>query len=240
VPDVRDDAQHPRRSLGPQGVLHATPTPRPRGRDQPDRRSERRGWPQRRPRLTSQIPLRRRLGGADHGGRAGFARAAVQRSSLENDGMSACNDSPQNDHELRNPSSSRSAVSSIPPTAGRRDRKLILSQQRQLRYFGPWPRFSNGSRHGGGSGEIPRPNRTRTGRRSARPSAPRTPFTTSTSRAPRPTRAAPGTSRSPLEHAQVPVEFPVGELDAVLVPLLPLQLDVAVEDVRAERLPREL
>src|SRR5581483_1575617 len=37
-----------------------------------------------------------------------------------------------------------------------------------------------------------------------------------------------------LKNREVLLHLPVGELDAVLVPLLPLQLDVAVEDVRAE------
>src|SRR5437870_10296811 len=45
---------------------------------------------------------------------------------------------------------------------------------------------------------------------------------------------------SGLENGQVLLHLPVGELDAVLVPLLPLQLDVAVEDVRSERLAHEL
>src|SRR5258708_38937925 len=51
-------------------------------------------------------------------------------------------------------------------------------------------------------------------------------------------RAASDCDRS--ENRQVLLHLPVGELDAVLVPLLPLQLDVAVEDVRAEGLPGEL
>src|SRR6266516_754741 len=76
--------------------------------------------------------------------------------------------SRQNDHELRIPSSSRSAVSSIPPTAGRRDRIPIVSQ-----------------------------------------------------------------------HGQIPVALPIGELDAVLVPFLAFELDIAIEDVRAERLPHQ-
>src|ERR1700756_2167945 len=42
------------------------------------------------------------------------------------------------------------------------------------------------------------------------------------------------------ENGEVAVEFPLAELDAVLVPFLPLQLDVAVEDVRAEGLAGEL
>src|SRR5262245_45662730 len=42
-----------------------------------------------------------------------------------------------------------------------------------------------------------------------------------------------------LQDSQVLLHLPVGQLDAVLVPLLPLQLDVAVEDVRAERLAHE-
>src|SRR5436305_7300548 len=42
------------------------------------------------------------------------------------------------------------------------------------------------------------------------------------------------------KNRQVLVHLPLGELDAVLVPLLPLQLDVAVEDVRPERRPHEL
>ena len=42
------------------------------------------------------------------------------------------------------------------------------------------------------------------------------------------------------EHRQVPLELPLGELNAVVVPLLPLQLDVAVEDVWTERLARDL
>src|SRR6266511_2335009 len=43
-----------------------------------------------------------------------------------------------------------------------------------------------------------------------------------------------------LEHCQVPLLLPVCELYAVLVPLLPLQLHVALEDVRAEGLPRQI
>src|SRR2546423_1227756 len=42
------------------------------------------------------------------------------------------------------------------------------------------------------------------------------------------------------ENGQVLLELPLGELDSVLVPLGPLQLDVPVEDVRAERLANEL
>src|SRR5262249_12742124 len=42
-----------------------------------------------------------------------------------------------------------------------------------------------------------------------------------------------------LQDSQVLLHLPVGQLDAVLVPLLPLQLDVPVEDVRAERLAHE-
>src|SRR3954464_9918254 len=38
-----------------------------------------------------------------------------------------------------------------------------------------------------------------------------------------------------LEHREVLVHLPLRELDAVVVPFLPLQLDVAVEDVRAQR-----
>ena len=43
-----------------------------------------------------------------------------------------------------------------------------------------------------------------------------------------------------LERPEIPVQLPFRELHPVLVPLLPLQLDVAVEDVRAERLAGEL
>src|SRR6267142_2476805 len=43
-----------------------------------------------------------------------------------------------------------------------------------------------------------------------------------------------------LEDRQIPVELPARQLDAVVVPLLALQLDVAVENVRPERFPREL
>src|SRR5439155_25886075 len=41
------------------------------------------------------------------------------------------------------------------------------------------------------------------------------------------------------ENGQVLVELPLGELHAVVVPFAPLQLDVAVEDVGAQRLPGE-
>src|SRR5207244_13489749 len=43
-----------------------------------------------------------------------------------------------------------------------------------------------------------------------------------------------------LENGQVLLELPFGELDPVLVPFGPLQLHVAVEDMRAERLANEL
>src|SRR6266496_3812610 len=70
-------------------------------------------------------------------------------------------------------------------------------------------------------------------------------------RATRRTRAGPPAGQSPapaaavsrtceLEHCQVPVHFPLRELDPVFVPLLPLELDVAVEDVRAEGLPGQV
>src|SRR5581483_860499 len=57
--------------------------------------------------------------------------------------------------------------------------------------------------------------------------------------------AADGLGRPPpplrgLQDCEVLLHLPVGELDAVFVPLLPLQLDVAVEDVRAERLAHQL
>jgi len=49
------------------------------------------------------------------------------------------------------------------------------------------------------------------------------------------------TSASPnLERSQVLGLLPFGDLDAVLVPLLPLQLDVAREDVLAERATHEI
>src|SRR5260370_29369394 len=51
-------------------------------------------------------------------------------------------------------------------------------------------------------------------------------------------RAASDCDRS--ENGEVLLHLPVGELNAVLVPFLPLQLDVAVEDVRAEGLLRQL
>ena len=41
---------------------------------------------------------------------------------------------------------------------------------------------------------------------------------------------------APSEHRQVSLELPTGDLDAVLLPLLALELDVALEDVVAERL----
>src|SRR4029079_6060890 len=47
-------------------------------------------------------------------------------------------------------------------------------------------------------------------------------------------------SLSFLEHRQVLLELPFSELYPVLVPLCSLQLDVAVEDVRAERFANEL
>src|SRR5262249_309833 len=49
-----------------------------------------------------------------------------------------------------------------------------------------------------------------------------------------------GSPIADLQNRQVLPHLPVGELHAVLVPLLPLQLHVAVEDVRAERLAHEL
>src|SRR5439155_10331348 len=42
-----------------------------------------------------------------------------------------------------------------------------------------------------------------------------------------------------LQHGEIPLELPARQLNAVLVPLLALELDVAVEDVRAERFARE-
>src|SRR5215204_6168310 len=42
------------------------------------------------------------------------------------------------------------------------------------------------------------------------------------------------------KHRQIALEFPRCELNAVLVPLLPLELDVAVEDVPAKRLLRQV
>src|SRR5436190_622951 len=45
---------------------------------------------------------------------------------------------------------------------------------------------------------------------------------------------------APSEHRQVPLELPAADLDPVLLPLLALQLDVALEDVVAERLADEL
>jgi hypothetical protein len=39
-----------------------------------------------------------------------------------------------------------------------------------------------------------------------------------------------------LQNGQVPLQLPFGELDPVLVPFLPLELHVAVEDMRTERL----
>src|SRR4051812_24136374 len=46
-------------------------------------------------------------------------------------------------------------------------------------------------------------------------------------------------SASFSENGQVLTELPFGQLNPVLVPLPALQLDIAVEDVRAERLPRQ-
>jgi hypothetical protein len=43
-----------------------------------------------------------------------------------------------------------------------------------------------------------------------------------------------------LEDREVPVELPGRDLDAVVLPLLALDLDVAVEDVLAERAQDEL
>src|SRR5687767_14801419 len=43
-----------------------------------------------------------------------------------------------------------------------------------------------------------------------------------------------------LEDRQVPVELPLRDLHAVVLPLLSLDLDVAVEDVLAERAQHEL
>src|SRR6185312_2559553 len=43
-----------------------------------------------------------------------------------------------------------------------------------------------------------------------------------------------------LEDRQVPVELPARQLHAVVVPFLALQLDVPVEDMRAERLSGQL
>src|SRR5204863_1890720 len=58
-------------------------------------------------------------------------------------------------------------------------------------------------------------------------------------RSPRPTSCARcSTPRS--EHRQVPLELPGGDLHAVVVPLLALDLDEAVEHVLAERAQHEL
>src|SRR3954452_24089082 len=43
-----------------------------------------------------------------------------------------------------------------------------------------------------------------------------------------------------LQDREVPVQFPLGHLNAVVLPLLSLDLDVAVEDVLAERPQHEL
>src|SRR5918999_1867746 len=46
--------------------------------------------------------------------------------------------------------------------------------------------------------------------------------------------------QAPSEYRQVPVQLPLGDLDAVVLPLLPLDLHVAVEDVLAEGAQHEL
>src|SRR3970040_64553 len=46
--------------------------------------------------------------------------------------------------------------------------------------------------------------------------------------------------RTKLERREVLLLLPLGDLDAVLVPLLALELDVAREDVLAERPPHEI
>ena len=46
--------------------------------------------------------------------------------------------------------------------------------------------------------------------------------------------------RLPLEHAEVAIQFPLRELNPVLVPLLPLQAHVVVEDVIAEGPPHQV
>src|SRR5580765_7268381 len=43
-----------------------------------------------------------------------------------------------------------------------------------------------------------------------------------------------------LENRQIPLQLPFRELHAVLVPLLALELDIALEDVVAERFAHEL
>src|SRR5918994_4167739 len=53
-------------------------------------------------------------------------------------------------------------------------------------------------------------------------------------------RAPPEALLPPSEHREVALQLPLGDLDAVLLPLLALQLHVALEYVIAERLAHEI